>query len=79
MMQKGASFCHVERTSPVMRSSPWRTSGNQECRGAIPILKANEIKIRIVGRSVDIWLISHCPVIQALVIAQNRIVAAAGA
>lgn len=32
----GASFCQVDRISPVVRSSPWSTSGSQKCIGAIP-------------------------------------------
>lgn len=38
---KGASFCHVERISPVVRSRPCRTSGSQVCIGASPTLSAN--------------------------------------
>jgi len=30
MRAKGASFCHVDRISPVVRSRPCRTSGSQK-------------------------------------------------
>lgn len=29
MRLRGAIFCHVERISPAVRFSPWRTSGSQ--------------------------------------------------
>ena len=36
----GASFCHVDRIKPVVKSSPWRTSGSQAWRGASPTFRA---------------------------------------
>lgn len=51
---KGASFCQVERMSPVVRSSPWRTSGSQVCRGASPIFKARARVIIMIGNG---WVI----------------------
>lgn len=58
--------------SPVVRLSPWRTSGSQKCRGARPIFSA-----RAIERSVaDVWLVisvkPHWPVSQAFVVAANR-------
>uniref|UniRef100_A0A0E9UAF2 Uncharacterized protein n=1 Tax=Anguilla anguilla TaxID=7936 RepID=A0A0E9UAF2_ANGAN len=32
----GASFCHVDKISPVVRFRPCRTSGSQKCIGANP-------------------------------------------
>ena len=33
---KGAIFCHVETISPVLRLTPWITSGIHVCIGARP-------------------------------------------
>ena len=51
---KGASFCHVERMRPVVRSKPCRTSGSHECIGASPILRAKARVIIVTGRG---WVI----------------------
>lgn len=47
----GASFCHVDRISPVVRSRPCRTSGNQKCIGASPTLspRARIVIVVIIG------------------------------
>lgn len=74
---KGASFCHVERMRPVVRSRPWSTSGSHEWRGARPILSARARVIMVVGKGCDIWRMSHCPVSHALVVAANSSMAAA--
>lgn len=36
--------------SPVVRSSPWRTSGSHEWRGASPTFNARAIVIMVIGR-----------------------------
>lgn len=51
---KGASFCQVERMSPVVRSNPWRTSGSHEWVGASPIFRARAMVIMVMGRGWDI-------------------------
>lgn len=51
---KGASFCQVDRISPVVRSNPCRTSGSQECRGARPTFRARARVISVTGRGCDI-------------------------
>ena len=47
---KGASFCQVDRMSPVVRSRPCITSGSQECRGASPTFKARARVMSVTGR-----------------------------
>jgi len=47
---KGASFCQVDKISPVMRSKPWSTSGSQKCTGARPIFKARARRISVEER-----------------------------
>ena len=74
---KGASFCHVERIKPVVRSSPWSTSGSQKWVGASPTLSARAMVTAVAGRGWDSWRMFHSPVIQALVVLANRIKAAA--
>lgn len=73
----GASFCHVERIRPVVRSRPWRTSGSQKWVGASPIFSARAIVTAVAGRGWDSWRIFHSPVIHALVVLANKIIAAA--
>ena len=51
---KGASFCHVERISPVVKSRPCRTSGSQECRGASPSFSARASVMMVRGSGCDI-------------------------
>lgn len=48
--EKGASFCHVERMRPVVRSKPCSTSGSQAWTGASPIFSARARVIIVVGR-----------------------------
>lgn len=76
-MANGASFCHVERISPVIRSSPCRTSGSQACRGARPIFRARAVMAIEVIMGWAICCSSHCPVSHALVVLANRSMAAA--
>lgn len=73
----GASFCHVERIKPVVRSRPWSTSGSQKWTGARPSLRARAMMTAVVARGCESWRIFHSPVIQALVVLANRIRAAA--
>lgn len=47
---KGASFCHVERIKPVVRSRPWSTSGSQKWAGASPSLSARAMVMAAAGR-----------------------------
>jgi len=74
---KGASFCQVDKMSPVVRSRPWSTSGSQVCVGASPIFRAKARVIIVVGRGWDMWRMSHWPVSQALVVLANSSMAAA--
>lgn len=55
----GASFCHVDRIRPVVRSSPCRTSGNQAWTGARPILRASAIVRIVAGNGWASCWISH--------------------
>lgn len=50
MRANGASFCHVDKISPVVRSSPCKTSGSQAWTGARPILRARAIVRIVAGR-----------------------------
>ena len=63
--------------SPVVRSNPWRTSGNHAWVGASPIFRARAMVIMVVGRGCDICWMSHCPVSQAFVVLAKRSIAAA--
>ena len=47
--ENGASFCQVDRISPVVRSRPWRTSGSQAWRGARPTFNARARVIIVIG------------------------------
>ena len=75
----GASFCQVDRISPVVRSSPWSTSGSQKCTGARPIFRARAMVSIDAGKEWSWKLMSHWPVIQAFVVLANKIRAAAAA
>lgn len=76
---KGASFCQVERMSPVVRERPCITSGSQRWVGARPSFIHNARIPRTEEAGWVIWLISHWPMNHALVVAANRRVAAAAA
>ena len=73
----GASFCHVDRISPVVRSSPCRTSGSQKWAGAKPILSARAMLISATAVGSESWAMFHVPVTHAFVVLANRIMAAA--
>lgn len=73
----GASFCQVDKISPVSRSSPCSTSGSQKCIGARPIFNARAVIVIVEAMGWDKLLMSHSPVIHAFVVAANRIIAAA--
>jgi len=62
---------------PVVRSSPWRTSGSQKWMGASPTLSERASRVMVAGAGWESWRISHSPVSQALVKPANRITAAA--
>lgn len=75
--EKGASFCQVDKIKPVIRSSPWRTSGSQKCTGARPSLRARaKVAMEMEAGTVKCSM-AHCPVTQALVVLAKRIMAAA--
>lgn len=74
---KGANFCQVERTNPVVRVTPWRTSGSQKWVGARPIFSARPVMAIVQAVGWVRCVISHCPEAQALVALANKIVAAA--
>lgn len=61
----------------MVRSSPCRTSGSQKWVGARPTLSARAIVRAVAGRGCDNCRMFHSPVIQALVVLANRIIAAA--
>jgi len=61
----------------VVSVNPWRTSGSQKCRGAKPNLMARATVIVEAGKGCESSRIFHSPVIQALVVLANRIIAAA--
>lgn len=69
---KGASFCQVDRISPVSRGSPCSTSGNQKCIGATPIFSARAIVIIGADKLFDSSIVFHSPVIQALLRVANN-------
>ena len=77
MRANGASFCQVDRIRPVVRSRPCRTSGSQKWAGASPTFSARAIVTAVAGNGWESCRIFHSPVIQALVVLANRIMAAA--
>lgn len=76
---KGASFCQVDKISPVVRSRPWSTSGSHECTGARPTFNARAKVTRAVGKGWAICRRSHCPVNHALVVLAKSSMAAPAA
>lgn len=75
----GASFCQVAMISPVGRSSPCITGGIQKCKGARPTFSARAMVVSAVATGWDKQQIFHSPVVQALIVLANRMVAAAAA
>lgn len=75
----GASFCHVDKIRPVVRSSPCRTSGSQRWVGASPIFIPKEIMVTAAVNGWDNCWICHSPISQALEVVANNISAAAAA
>lgn len=69
----GGNFIIVESRRAVVMGAPWRTSGNQKWNGTRPSF----IAIADVSRRQDVgwlsWVISHCPVAQALDMLEKRI------
>lgn len=49
----------MERISPVNKLSPWRTSGNQKCRGASPIFSAKAMERSVAEAGLIISVIFH--------------------
>lgn len=75
----GGSFMTVDRISPVVRGAPCSTSGNQKWNGTSPsFIERAAVRTRHDSGWVS-WVMSHCPVCQALVIPENstRVEAAA--
>lgn len=52
MRIRGAIFCQVEMINPVLKLTPWRTSGIQRCRGARPSFSP---RAKTVSEAMD-WL-----------------------
>ena len=73
----GASFCHVDRTRPVVKSRPCSTSGSQKCIGARPTFSPRARIVTVVVMGCDSCWISHCPVTHALDVVAKSINAAA--
>lgn len=69
----GASFCHVDKMSPVVKSSPWRMSGSQAWTGARPTFRARAIVRKAAGRGWKSNPICHCVVRQAFNMVAKRI------
>lgn len=67
----------MDRIRPVSKSNPCRTSGIQKCIGASPILSARAAANIVLAMGLERLLMAHSPVIQALVVLANRIIAAA--
>lgn len=68
---KGASFCQVDRISPVVRSKPCSTSGSQKCSGARPIFRASAIVASVAEVGLIISIKLHSPEVHAFVILAN--------
>lgn len=68
----GGSFMIVDRSRAVVMGAPCSTSGNQKWNGTSPSF----IAIAAVNRMDDVgwvsWVMSHCPVDQALIMPENR-------
>lgn len=58
-IMNGASFCQVDKISPVFRSSPCRTSGSQKCIGARPNFRARAIVTSVIAGMFSISKILH--------------------
>lgn len=69
----------MDKISPVVRSSPCRTSGSHVWNGASPTFRARAIVIIATGRGWAICWISHCPESQAFIVLANKSIAAAAA
>lgn len=67
----GGNFIIVASRRAVVMGEPWSTSGNQKWNGTSPSF----IAIAAVNRRQDVgcvsWVISHCPVNQALVMLEK--------
>lgn len=71
-MAIGASFCQVDRIRPVVKLSPWRTSGSQKWNGASPSFM--QMAMVMVVHEIELvkFIIDHSPVNQALFKAENK-------
>lgn len=69
----GGNFMIVDSNRAVVMGEPWSTSGNQKWNGTSPSF----IAIAVVSRRQDVgwvsWVMSHCPVNQALVMLEKSI------
>lgn len=68
-IDKGASFCHVNRISPDISGIPWVTSGTQKWNGDSPSFIVRAIVIMIDAVGLINFMIDQWPVCNRLVIA----------
>lgn len=68
-IDKGASFCHVRRISPVIRGIPWVTSGTQKWKGAIPSFIASAITISVDDKKLFKFITNQWPVCRKFIVA----------
>lgn len=63
----------------MLKFKPWRTSGNHEWSGAMPIFIARATISSVVEIGSEKGFTTHSPLVQALITAENKIMAAAAA
>lgn len=61
IIEMGANFCHVRRSKPDVRGTPWVTSGTQKWKGAIPSFIAREVTIIRDEYGLVVLVVVHCP------------------
>lgn len=71
-MVSGGNFITVDRSIAVVSGDPWRTSGNQKWNGTSPSFIAIAVVSRMHETGLFNWVISHCPVDQALIELENN-------
>lgn len=77
MRVMGASFCHVDKISPVNRSRPCSTSGSQKCIGARPTFSPSDSIVMVMIVGWNVCCTSQLPVNHAFIVVAKRIIAAA--
>lgn len=60
-IDRGASFCHVNRIIPVARGMPCVTSGTQKWKGASPSLMARATVMRMDAVGLNSFVMVHWP------------------